>query len=349
MGKTMKAVRLVEPKRLLEMRELPIPQVGPRDVLVQVKAAGICRSDMHYRAGVSQARPLPMTLGHEVSGIVSQAGDDVTNVKVGDRVVLHYQVSCGDCKYCVSGHEQFCKSGLMIGKHMDGGYAEYIRVPARNAFALPAEIPFEQGAIMMCSSATSFHALHKAEIRPGDRVAIFGVGGLGMSAIQLAKVFGAVEVYAVDIDPAKLEMAGRFGAIPINNRQVDAVAELKRLTAGVGVDAALELIGLPVTIRQALDAVAVLGRAVVVGLSNQMIEVDPYNDLINREAKLIGCSDHLAQEIPVLTDLVRRGILDLSHVVTRTVPLDAGAINGALDRLEEFGAGDVRTVITPGS
>ena len=235
----------------------------------------------------------------------------------------------------------------MIGKHRDGGYAEYIAVPARNAFRLPDEIPFTQGAIMMCSSATALHALKKAEIVPGDRVAIIGAGGLGMSAIQIAQAFGALDVFAVDIDPMKLEMAAGFGAIPIDNRKGDAVAEIRRLTGGRGVDAAVELIGLPATIRQAIELLGVMGRAVVVGLSKELVQVDPYNELVNREAKLIGCSDHLAQELPLLIELARRKKLDLSGVVTQTVPLDAGAVNAVLDRLEQFGAGQVRAVIVP--
>ena len=344
----MRAVRLVEPGQPLEMQEIPVPTISPKDVLVRVKAAGVCRSDMHYRAGVSPVHPLPMTLGHEVAGVVEEIGGNVSTVKPGDRVCLHYLVTCGDCEYCVRGNEQFCGTGSMIGKYRDGGYAEYIVVPARNAFRLPEEIPFEQGSIMMCSSATAYHALKKAEIETGDRVAIFGVGGLGMSGVQLAKAFGALDVYAVDIDDTKLKVAESLGAIPINNKKSDAVAELKRLTGGKGVDAAVEFIGLPGTIRQAIEAVGILGRVVVVGLSDQLVEIDPYNEVINRELKLIGCSDHLAQEMPSLIELARQNVLDLSHVVTRTIPLDAGEINAALDRLERFEAGEIRTVITPG-
>jgi 2-desacetyl-2-hydroxyethyl bacteriochlorophyllide A dehydrogenase len=341
-----KAARLVELGRPLEMQDVALPEVGAKDVLVRVKAAGICHSDVHYRAGVSPPPSLPITLSHEIAGVVEQAGPEVSNVKAGDRVCIHYMVTCGDCIYCSRGSEQFCTSGAMIGKNRDGGFAEYIGVPARNAFPLPEGIPFEQGAIMMCSSATSFHALHKGRVRPGEAVAVFGVGGLGMSAVQLARAFGALEVYAVDIDAGKLEMAGGFGAIPINAKEADPVAEIRRLTGGKGVDVALELIGLPLTMRQAVESLAVLGRAVMVGLYEQTIEVAPYHDLVLREAEVIGSSDHLAQELPLLIELARQGKLDLSNVVTGTVPLDADAINGAMDRIERFG-GDVRVVVTP--
>ena len=342
----MKAVRLIEPGRPLEVQDVAAPRVGTKDVLVRVKAAGICHSDVHYRAGISPARPLPLTLGHEVAGVIEQVGAWVTNVKVGDRVCVHYMVTCGDCAYCSLGSEQFCISGSMIGKYRDGGYAETICVPARNAFRLPDEIPFEQGAIMMCSSATSFHALRKGRLKPGESVAVFGVGGLGMSALQLARTCGALDIYAVDIDAGKLAIAERMEAIPINAARTDPVAEIKRLTGGKGVDVALELIGLPLTMGQAFRSLAVFGRAVIAGITDRTFEIAPYNDLLNKEAELIGASDHLAHELPLLIEMARRGVLDLSGVITDRVPLDADAINAAMDRIERFG-GDVRVVIVP--
>jgi 2-desacetyl-2-hydroxyethyl bacteriochlorophyllide A dehydrogenase len=342
----MKAVRLVKPGQPVEMQEIPIPPIGAREVLVRVKAAGVCHSDVHYRAGVSPVHPLPLTLGHEVAGVVEKVGAEVTTLDAGDRVCLHYMVTCGDCTYCSLGSEQFCTSGQMLGKYRDGGYAEYIGVPARSAFRLPDEIPFEQGAIMMCSSATSFHALRKGRLQPGETVAVFGVGGLGMSAVQLARALGALDVYAVDINPAKLEMAEGFGAIPVNAAETDPVEEIKRSSGGRGVDVALELIGLPLTIQQAVKSLAVFGRAVVVGITDIPVEIATYEDVMCKEAELIGSSDHLASELPTLIELARRGLLDLSDVVSGTLPLHAGAINEAMDRLERFGD-DVRLVIMP--
>ncbi len=342
----MKAIRLIKPGQPLEMQELPLPAVGSRDVLVRVKAAGICHSDVHYRAGVSPVDPLPLTLGHEVSGVVQQVGTDVSVFKMGDRVCLHYMVTCGDCAYCNQGHEQFCASGQMLGKYRDGGYAEYISLPARSVFHLPDEVLFEHGAIMMCSSATSFHALRKGRLQPGETVAVFGTGGLGMSAVQLARAFGALDVYAVDINADRLKMAQKFGAIPVNAAQADPVQQIQRLTGGRGVDVALELIGLPLTMQQSIKVLAVLGRAVIVGLTDAPVEIETYRDVLGKEAEIIGSSDHLASELPILTELVRRGELDLADVVTNTVPLDADAINKVMDRLEHF-EGEVRTVIVP--
>jgi propanol-preferring alcohol dehydrogenase len=342
----MKAVRMTGVGQPLELHEIPVPEVGESDILVRVRAAGICHSDVHYRAGRSPVRPLPMTLGHEVAGVVEQVGRQVTRVRVGDRVCLHYNITCGDCYYCSTGNEQFCGDVLMLGHYTNGGYAEYIAVPARNAVALPDEIPFEQGATLMCASATAFHALRKSRLMAGETAAVFGVGGLGMSAVQLARAFGAIDVFAVDINEAKLRLAADYGAIPIHAQQVAPVAEIRRLTSGKGVDVALELIGLPQTMRQAVQCLGVMGRAVIAGIGDQPLEIDTYRELLANEAEIIGSNDHLAQELPLLVELARRKVLDTSRIVTRVVPLDADAINQTLDALEHF-SGDVRTVIVP--
>jgi propanol-preferring alcohol dehydrogenase len=320
--------------------------VGAKDILVRVKAAGICHSDAHYRADVSPVRPLPRTLGHEIAGLVETCGSDVTRLKPGDRVCVHYMATCGECEYCSRGLEQFCTSGQMIGKHRDGGYAEYLCAPARSAFPIPADLAWEHAAILMCSSATSMHALQKARLRAGETVAVFGAGGLGMSAIQLALAMGARQVFAVDIRESKLALAQRLGAVPVNAAACDPVAEIRARTAGRGVDVALELIGLPQVMRQALQSLAVLGRCAIAGITDRTFEVAPYLELIGREAEIIGVSDHLAQEIPQLIDCVRDGRLRLSDVITRTVPLEADDINAVLDNLGRFD-GQIRAVITP--
>ena len=342
----MKALRLVQPGSPLVMQEIPFPEPGPHDALVRVMAAGICHSDAHYRAGRSPTNPLPLTLGHEVAGVIEQTGAAVNDFARGDRVCLHYLATCGACDYCRQGTEQFCASAAMIGKHRDGGFAEFILMPAASLVRLPQEIPFEQGAIMMCSSATSLHALKKARLKPGESVAVFGVGGLGASAIQLAKALGAGEVFAVDIKPAKLELARQFGAMPLNGAECDPVEEIRRITGGRGVDVALELIGLPLTMQQAVRSLAIRGRAALVGITEQQFSVEPYAELINKEAEIIGVSDHLANELPDLIELVRQKKLVLSDLISRTLPLDVEPVNAALDQLEQF-ADEVRVVIMP--
>src|ERR1700745_2818832 len=223
----MRAVQLTQIGKALTGVDVPIPEIGPADVLIRVAAAGICHSDAHYRAGISKIDFLPLTLGHEVGRRVEEVGNEVTHVSAGDRVCVHYLVHCGSCEFCARGLEQFCRNGQMIGKHRDGGYAEFIKVPGANAFPLPDEIPFEIGAIMMCSSVTALHALNKTRFKAGESVAIFGFGGLGFSALQLARAFDCGDVYVVDINPAKLASAGTMGAIAIDARFTDPVEQIK--------------------------------------------------------------------------------------------------------------------------
>lgn len=342
----MRAVRMVAVGKPLEMFDLPIPVIRDQEVLVRVRAAGICHSDVHYRLGKSPVYPLPLTLGHEVAGVVEAAGKATRRIRPGDRVALNYMVTCGDCFYCNSGSEQFCTSGRMIGHYTDGGYADYIAVPERGVLLLPDGIPFEQGATLMCASATSFHALRKSRLKAGETIAIFGAGGLGMSAIQLGRAFGAMEVYAVDIHPAKLQLAAQYGAIPINPRDGDPVEQIRQKTGGRGVDVAVELVGLAETMKQALKCLAIQGRLGIVGIGDQPLLVNTYHELIGPEAEIIGSNDHLLQELPQLIELARRGVLDLSSVISRTIPLEVDEINRTLDQLEKFGS-DVRTVIVP--
>jgi len=339
----MRAIRLQRTGAPLAEESVPAPAPGPQDVLVRVRAAGICHSDAHYRAGVAPTR-LPCTPGHEVAGVVEACGAGVRAFRPGDRVCLNYLVTCGECEWCRTGHEQFCVTAEMIGKDRDGGFAEFVCVPARGVLPLPDAVPFEHGAVLMCSSATALHALNKARVAPGDTVAVFGAGGLGASAIQLARLRGAREVFAVDVNPRKLALAKSLGATPVDAKAADPVAEIRRLTAGRGVNAALELIGLPETMRQCVESLAVQGRAALAGLTDRPFSVSPYRNLLGREAEVIGVSDHLVAELRELISLAARGDIDLSPVVTRTVPLEAAAINSALDELERFG-GEVRSVI----
>jgi propanol-preferring alcohol dehydrogenase len=234
----------------------------------------------------------------------------------------------------------------MLGHHIDGGYAEYVAVPARNAIPLPEEISFEEGATLMCASATALHALRKGRVKAGETVAIYGVGGLGLSAIQLSRAMGAVEVFAVDIQQDKLELASEYNAIPIDAARCDPVEEIRKLTRGRGVDVAIEMIGLQKTMKQTVESVGIMGRAVIVGISRDPLEVNPYATLIGNEAEIIGSNDHLLQELPLLVDMARRGILDTSRVVSQVVPLDAVKVNQRLDDLEHF-TSDVRAVIVP--
>lgn len=340
----MRAVQLVAAGKQLEERDIPRPSPEPGEILIEVAAAGICHSDAHYRAGFPSAGPLPLTLGHEIAGTIADIGAQVEIARIGDRVCVHYQVGCGHCSHCLVGHEQFCSEGSMIGKARHGGYAEFVSVPQRNVFAVPDAVSLDHASVMMCSSATALHALRKGRLAAGERVAVFGAGGgLGLSAVQLARSLGAAEVYAVDLSADKTKLAASLDAIPVDARAVDPVAELLQLTEG-GVDVALDLVGSATVVRQALDALAPMGRVVAVGLTSDAVAVGPYTDLVTGEHELIGTSDHLATEIPELLTMAESGDLVLNDVVTGAVPLEAAAINGVLDALDTFSARG-RTVI----
>lgn len=344
----MRAVRLVTPGAPVQDALVPVPACGPHDVRVRVRAAGICHSDVHYRAGRSRVDPLPLTLGHEVAGDVVEVGSGVATHVVGDRVCLHYLVTCADCADCAAGREPFCATGRMLGHFTDGGWAEEIVVPARNAVPLPATVPYAHGAVMMCSSATSLHALRKGRLAPGEVALVVGAGGLGMSAIQLARLEGASRVLVVERDPAKQALATRLGGevVDASGDAATVAARVRAAADGRGVDVALELVGGEATVQLALQALAPLGRAVVVGLNPVPVPVDTYRDLIGREGELIGSNDHLLGELHELVALAARGLLVLEDVVTQAVPLEAAAINAVLDALAAHRA-PVRTVVEP--
>jgi D-arabinose 1-dehydrogenase-like Zn-dependent alcohol dehydrogenase len=342
----MRAVQLTAVNQPLIDAILDVPEIGPADALVRVAACGICHSDAHYRAGVSQLPVLPVTPGHEISGVVEAVGRDVKQVSPGDRVCVHYLVTCGSCEHCRRGNEQFCVDVRMIGKHQHGGYAEFIKVPARNLFILPDEIRFDVGAVMMCSSATAFHALRKARLAGGESLAIFGFGGLGFSALQLAKALGSGDVYVVDINISKLTTAEDFGGIAVNATAADPVEQIRDATNGKGVDVSIDLVGAASTMSQAVRCLDNFGRAAFVGLTTAAVSIQPYPELINKEAEMIGVSDHLAAEIPLLIDAVREGKLRFPAGTLHSAGLSAGEVNTALDALEQTSE-RIRTVIVP--
>lgn len=342
----MKTVQLIQVGAPLEDREVPTPSPRANEVLIAVKAAGIRHSDVHYRDGTGHVGFVPITPGHEIAGVVAKVGADVTGVKVGDRVAAHYLLTCGDCDRCTAGLEQFCPHVQMIGKDAHGGYAEFAVLPACNAIPVPDAVDMAVAAIMMCSTATAFHALHKARIRAGDRVAVFGAGGLGLSGIQLARACGASQVFAVDIAEDKRLLAERFGAQAIDPAQAAPEEQIRAATGGCGVDVALEFTGIAAVQEQALASLGVQGRAALAGIGKTAFSVRAYPDLLNREAEIIGVSGHSRGELLTLMAFARNGSLDLAAVIGERIPLDAGRINAKLDALSGFHSPG-RTVIEP--
>lgn len=339
----MRALRLTATSQPLELVELPDPSPGSDEIVVDIVRSGICHTDAHYRAGAGKTT-LPVTLGHEIAGTVSAIGSSVASLAVGDRVALHYLVSCGTCERCQRYGEQFCSSGQMLGKERDGGYAERIVVPAVNAIPIPASVPFDVAAIMMCSTATAYHALRLASLGSGQSVAVLGFGGLGVSAVQLSRALGASAVFAVDVVPEKLSLASSFGAIPLDVRETPVHKAILGATDGRGVDVAIEFTGHAEVARGGLRSLSPGGRLMVVAINLRSFQFDPFADLLARERRIIGCSDHTRAELVELMELAASGALDLSRAITRSVPRDVDAVNGVLDELEK-GSGHLRTVI----
>jgi propanol-preferring alcohol dehydrogenase len=199
---------------------------------------------------------------------------------------------------------------------------------------------------MMCSSATALHALKKARLKSGESVAIFGFGGLGFSAWQLAKAFDCGQIYVVEINPAKLAKVATLGGVPIDATTGDPVEQIREATRGKAVDVSIELVGSPATMQQAVRCLAVHGRAAMVALSRESMSLRPYPELINKEAEILGVSDHLATELPILMDLACNGKLRFPEGTLRFVDLDAVKINAALDAVERS-TDHIRTVIVP--
>lgn len=337
----MHAIQLTSAARPLADIEVEITEPAPGEVQVRVAAAGICHSDVHYRSGHRPLDTLPVILGHETSGTISAVGEGVDPGRLAERVALHYVVSDGTCARCLRSGEQFCENYEMLGVTVGGGFAEAINVPAQNAIEIPEEIPTAHAAVMMCSTATALHALHKGRLEVGDSVAVFGVGGLGMSAVQLALALGAERVVAVDIDEQRLGTAADLGAEPVlASRAAEA------LGGHDGTEVSLDLVGSFEVLHSAIDATPPGGRVVSVGLTDGTMDLDPFADLIKREVELIGSNDHLAADIHELFAIAESGGLSLEQVVTGEVDLDAAAVNGVMDVMERYGPG-IRTVIVP--
>ena len=342
----MKAARFYKVGKPLEIDLIPIPELGPGDALVNVKACGICGSDIHIvYEGVTPTAYSPITLGHEPSGVITALGSEVEGWKVGERVTINPFLTCGKCVNCLSGNSQICISRRVIGIHTEGGLAELLKIPAENLVRLPENIPFDQGGIAVDAVATPFHAITKrGALRVGEKVAIFGCGGLGIHGVQIAKVCGASLVIAVDTIDSALERAKKVGADEvINPREGSPIQKIKKMTGGMGVDLALEFIGLRETIEQAVTCIRTGGRVVVVGLGPETISLPPPTTFVRTELSLLGSYGSTTLEIQNVIDLVASGKLNLTESITERFPLEE--VNKGLDHLHKKIEYPIRIVI----
>lgn len=348
----MKAAVLHEFNKPLVLESVPVPEIGRTDVLIRIRASGICLSDVHICRGREvEGMKTPLIPGHECAGVIERVGADVKNVKPGDRVVADYRLTCGQCYYCDSGRTNLCHSAKDIGFTVDGAFAEYIVLPSRQAFPLPDQISFEEGAIIGCAVVTAYHATRVAELRAGESVAVIGVGGVGFHILKLSRAAGAGRIIAVDLDDRKLARAAKLGAETINPQHEPADALIRKLTNGEGVDVAFEAIGLAKTVEAAVRSTSPRGKAVFVGLCFEKAQISPLWDMMwepriansGRETEARVSIDHTRADMKEVIDLVAQRKVDLSDSITHKLSLDDA--NRGLEMFEKKIGDPVRIVM----
>jgi len=348
----MKAFRWYGEQGKLKLDEIPVPSVRQNDVLVKVKAASICGSDLHFKHARYKIDPtstsspkLPLTLGHEIAGLVHRVGSNVKGFVEGDRVSIDYKISDGNCEYCNRGLDNLCANGGPLGwTGGDGGFAEYVLVPARNTFVLPKQIPMDQGAIIACAVSTSYHAITGAgALHPGDSVAVFGVGGVGMHVAKWANALGASKVVAVDVLEDKLKIAKEFGATDtVNAKSEDPVRAILDMTDEEGVDIAIDCAGLKATsFERALASTAKAGRTVVVANVFENVSFD-VRFMLGKESMIVASTDHTLDDHRRVLSLVAGGKIDLTKSITHRIPFEK--INEGIDMLDEQKGNPIRIV-----
>lgn len=340
----MKAAVFHGKDRGLKIEDIPVPEISGNQILVKVAACGVCHTDLHYiEHGVPTFKKPPVVLGHEASGIVEEVGGKVTNVKKGQRVLIPAVLTCGHCSACRLGHENVCSAMTMLGNHFDGAYAEYVAVPAKDVLDLPESIPLEEASIIADAISTPYHAVkNRAQVRPGDTVVIFGCGGVGINAVQMASAAGGY-VIAVDINDRKLEWALEFGAAKtINASNVERIdKEIKKLTGG-GADIAMEVIGNPRTIEQAFECVRVGGRLCVVGYTHEVISIVA-GKIMFKELEVVGSLGCRPVDYVPLIRMVEQGKIDVKRQVTHRFSLDE--IEKAFEVMKE--GLSLRSIVVP--
>ncbi len=325
----------------LRLADRPVPVPGPGEVLIQVKACGVCQTDLKILRGGHASSPrvrFPHTPGHEVSGIVAQIGTAVSGLELGDAVVVNIYDICGECEFCQSGRESLCANlGSWIGFDAPGGMADYLRVPARNLVRIPLYMPIEQAAILGDAVATCVRAVKtRGEIREGEVTIVTGVGGVGIHAVQIARSLGS-RVIAADVAPEKLALARRFGA-EVVTAGAGMAGAVRSLTGGKGAHVALDFTGRPEALAAQADALRPGGRLVMVGYQVDTAVAVPTQAVVLKELEVRGsryCNRH---ELAEAVDLVARGAVE--PVIGTYLPLEqanegvellrSGAVSGRL-------------------
>ena len=360
---TMRAAVLDEPGTALRVETIRKPEPRAGEVLVRVRACGVCHTDLHVIKG-EVGFPTPCVLGHEVSGVVEAVGAGVSSCAPGDPVVAAFLMPCGSCRWCARGRDDLCEKffalnrgrgtlydgttrlhradGAPLAMYSMGGLAEYAVVPATAVFGVPVGMYLEAAAVLGCAVLTAYGAVsHAGVVRPGDRVAVVAVGGVGLNIVQMARAFGAVQVIAVGRSQPKLDVAKRMGATDlVGGSAGDPVTRVRELTGGEGVDIAFEALGRPETFRQAVAMVRDGGTMVAVGIADgaAVAEVG-ITHMVRRSIRLVGSyGGRTRTDMPALIRLVAAGAVDVDAQISARVPLEeAGQAYQAMDRGEIVG------------
>lgn len=341
----MRALVLSEYKHL-DVREVPAPAVGGADVLVRVRACGICGSDVHGYDGSSGRRIPPAVMGHEAAGVVERIGAAVERVSPGDRVTFDSTVSCGHCDYCRAGRSNLCDQRKVLGVscgdyRQAGAFAEFVAVPEHIVYRLPDEVSFEHAA-MVEPVSVAVHAVARAPM-PARNAVVVGAGTIGLLVIQALRAAGARRVIAVDVDEGKLALARKLGAeTTLNPTGVDVPSEVRRLTEG-GADVALECVGATEPIKTAVACVRKGGSVVLVGNVSPGIQL-PLQAVVTGELTLLGtCASN--GEYPRAIELLRTGAIDVRPLITLVAPLAEGP--AMFERLYAREPGLMKVILQP--
>ncbi|HYI46526.1 MAG TPA: zinc-binding dehydrogenase [Actinomycetota bacterium] len=343
----MLAARFHASDRALKLEDVPIPEPGPLDVVVKVEACGICLSDVHLIDGSFPALTEVVTMGHESAGTVHKTGEMVQGWKPGDRVVLMAGRPCMKCTRCTQGRVDACLQLELMGFHYDGAWAEYISVPYFTLTPVPDGIDLEQAAILVDAVATPYAAItERAELKPGESIGLWGIGGLGTHAVQTARLIGAGLIVAVDPLPSARDRALKLGAdVALDPLEVDVVSEVQRITGGTGLDVTLDLVGSNRVLQQCVQCLAAGGRAVIVGISMDQLELGPTILLTVQRQTIMGHLGYSKKNLDDLVKLLHSGRLDLTASISDVMPLEE--VPEGVRRLSEKDGDPVRLVVKP--
>lgn len=317
----MRAVQYLGPGQPFELRDVPSVEPGPGQVRIAIKAAGMCHTELHFQSGLLNLGKAPVTMGHEIAGEIDAVGEGVDPARIGERVVVYYYDGCGQCEWCERGEENLCPQvRTQYGFFHDGGYAESVVVPSRNAVQLPDSLSYEEAAPIACGVTTAVHAMEIGKVKVGETVVVYGVGAVGYGLIQVAKVRGA-RVIAVGRKANKLEKARELGAdVAISGGDgVDVASAVREATGGRGADVVFELVATKETMPHSTNMLAKRGRLVFIGYSEDPYQVHPIQ-LVIQEASAVGSVGNTLDELNEALQLVASG--QVKTEVDRVLPLE---------------------------